>query len=52
MQKNELTLSGTVVVGDDFEAKDGYVVIENGEIKEIGEGKRIPQCVCNLLDST
>jgi len=40
MQKNELTLSGTVVAGDDFEAKDGYVVIENGAIKEIGEGGR------------
>lgn len=40
MQKNELTLSGTVVWGDDFEAKDGYVVIENGTIKEIGEEKR------------
>ena len=40
MQKNELTLSGTVVRGDDFEAKDGHVVIENGAIKEIGEGKR------------
>lgn len=40
MQMNELTLSGTVVWGDDFEAKDGYVVIENGVIKEIGEGKR------------
>ncbi|MBK5190182.1 MAG: amidohydrolase family protein [Methanosarcinales archaeon] len=39
MQKNELTLSGTVVWGDDFEAKDGYVVIENGAIKEIGDKK-------------
>ncbi len=40
MQTNELTLSGIVVEGDDFETKHGYVVIENGEIKEIGEGKR------------
>ena len=40
MQTNELTLSGTVVWGDDFEVKSGYVVIENGVIKEIGEGKR------------
>jgi cytosine/adenosine deaminase-related metal-dependent hydrolase len=39
MQKKELTLSGTVVWGDEFEAKDGYVVIENGAIKEIGEEK-------------
>jgi len=39
MQKKELTLSGTVVWGDDFETKDGYVVIENGAIKEIGEEK-------------
>jgi cytosine/adenosine deaminase-related metal-dependent hydrolase len=40
MQTNELTLSGTVVWGDDFEVKSGYVIIENGVIKEIGEGKR------------
>ena len=39
MQENELTLSGTVVWGKDFEPKEGYVVIENGKIKEIGEGK-------------
>ncbi len=39
MQQNELTLSGTVVWGDDFEPKEGYVVIENGKIKEIGEEK-------------
>ena len=39
MQKSELTISGTVVWGDEFEAKDGYVVIENGAIKEIGEEK-------------
>lgn len=38
-QKKELTLSGTVVAGDDFEAKEGYVIIENGKIKEIGEAK-------------
>ena len=39
LQKSELALSGTVVVGDEFEAKEGYVVIENGKIKEIGEKK-------------
>jgi cytosine/adenosine deaminase-related metal-dependent hydrolase len=39
MQTGELTLSGTVVAGDDFEAIDGYLVIENGAIKELGEGK-------------
>ncbi len=35
----ELTLSGTVVYGDEFEERAGYVVIEDGKIKEIGEGK-------------
>ena len=39
MQTGELTLSGTVVAGDDFEAIDGYLVIENGTIKELGEAK-------------
>jgi cytosine/adenosine deaminase-related metal-dependent hydrolase len=39
MQRKELTLSGIVVQGDDFEAKEGYVVIENGVIKEIGAKK-------------
>jgi cytosine/adenosine deaminase-related metal-dependent hydrolase len=39
MQTGELTLSGTVVAGDDFEAVDGYVVIENGVIKELGAGR-------------
>jgi cytosine/adenosine deaminase-related metal-dependent hydrolase len=39
MQRKELTLSGTVVWGNEFEAKEGYVVIENGTIKEIGEEK-------------
>ncbi len=33
----ELTLSGTLAYGDDFEEKEGYVVIESGKIKEIGE---------------
>ena len=37
MQDNELTLSGTIVYGDEFEDKEGYLVIENGKIKEIGE---------------
>jgi len=41
MQKrNELTLSGTVIYGDEFEEKEGYVVIEQGRIKEIGEEKK------------
>ncbi len=35
----ELTLSGTVVYGDEFEERTGYVVIEGGKIKEICEGK-------------
>jgi len=39
MQTGELTLSGTVVVGEDFEAIDGYLVIENGAIKELGDEK-------------
>jgi cytosine/adenosine deaminase-related metal-dependent hydrolase len=39
MQQNELTLSGTVVWGEDFEPRDGYVVIENGKIKELSEEK-------------
>lgn len=39
MQMTELTLSGTVVYGDEFEDRAGYVVIEDGKIKEIGEGK-------------
>lgn len=38
MTEKGLTLSGTFVYGDDFEEKDGYIVIENGTIKEIGEG--------------
>lgn len=39
MQREELTLSGTVVCGDAFEAKEGYLVIERGKIKELGEEK-------------
>jgi hypothetical protein len=31
----ELTLSGTVVYGDEFEDRAGYVVIEDGKLKEI-----------------
>jgi cytosine/adenosine deaminase-related metal-dependent hydrolase len=38
-KKNELTLSGTIVYGDDFEEKEGHVVIEQGKIKEIGDEK-------------
>jgi cytosine/adenosine deaminase-related metal-dependent hydrolase len=38
-KKNELTLSGTIVYSDDFEEKEGYVVIEQGKIKEIGDEK-------------
>jgi cytosine/adenosine deaminase-related metal-dependent hydrolase len=39
MQMTELTLSGTVVYGDEFEERAGYVVIEDGKLKEIGEGQ-------------
>jgi len=39
MQTDELTLSGTIVYGDDFEEKEGYIVIEQGKIKEIGDKK-------------
>ncbi len=35
----ELTLSGTVVYGDEFEEMAGYVVLEDGKLKEIGEGQ-------------
>ncbi|ABK14394.1 MAG: amidohydrolase family protein [Methanothrix sp.] len=37
--QDELILSGTVIAGEDMVVLDGYVVIENGVIKEIGEGK-------------
>ncbi|MDI9616158.1 MAG: amidohydrolase family protein [Methanothrix sp.] len=36
---DELMLSGTVIAGEEMLALDGYVVIEKGIIKEIGEGK-------------
>ena len=39
MQTDQLTLSGTIVYGDDFEEKDGSVVIEQGKIKEIVDEK-------------
>ncbi len=39
MQMNEQTLSGTIVYGDEFEEKEGYVVVEQGKIKEIGAEK-------------
>ena len=39
MQTDELTLSGTIVYGDEFEEKEGYVVVEQGKIKEIGDEK-------------
>jgi cytosine/adenosine deaminase-related metal-dependent hydrolase len=35
----ERVLSGTLVYGDDFEEREGYIVIEGTKIKEIGEGK-------------
>ncbi|MBA5941805.1 MAG: amidohydrolase family protein [Methanophagales archaeon] len=34
------SLSGIVVAGDDFEAKDGYLVIEDGKIKEIEDNRK------------
>ncbi len=39
MTKKELLLSGTIVWGDEFEAREGYLVVEEGKIKEIGEEK-------------
>jgi len=39
MQREELTLSGIVVCGDEFEAKEGYLVIAQGRIKEISDEK-------------
>ena len=41
MQKKELTLSGTIVYGDDFEEMEGYVVVEQGKIKEIATDKKV-----------
>jgi len=41
MQKKELTLSGTIVYGDDFEEREGYVVVEQGKIKEIATDKKV-----------
>ena len=35
----EYTISGTVVYGDEFEAMQGYVVIKDGVIHEVGEEK-------------
>ncbi len=34
--KGEILLSGTIILGDEFEPVDGYLCIENGIIKEIG----------------
>ncbi len=39
MQTDQLILSGAIVYGDDFEEKEGYVVIEQGKIKEIVDEK-------------
>ena len=41
MQEEELTLSGTIVYGADFEEKEGYVVVEQGRVKEIGTDKKV-----------
>ncbi len=41
MQKKELTLSGTIVYGDDFEEREGHVVVEQGKIKEIATDKKV-----------
>jgi len=35
----ETLLSGTIIYGDDFEPIDGYLVIEDDLIKEVGVGK-------------
>lgn len=40
---DELILSGTVIAGEEMVALEGYVVIENGIIKEIGEGREMGQ---------
>ncbi|MCX6670107.1 MAG: amidohydrolase family protein [Methanothrix sp.] len=36
-QAGEILLSGTIIFGDDFQALEGYLCIEDGMIKEIGE---------------
>lgn len=33
---NEYIVSGTIIYGDDFEIKEGYVVVSDGKIKEVG----------------
>lgn len=37
--QDELILSGTVIAGEEMVALNGYVVIEKGIIKEVGEGR-------------
>ncbi|MFZ2071531.1 MAG: amidohydrolase family protein [Halobacteriota archaeon] len=39
MSRKELTLSGRFVYGNEFEVKEGFIVIERGKIKEIGEDR-------------
>ena len=48
-QKSQLIVSGTIVYGDDFEDREGYVVIEGGKIKEIGEGGKIEVDVTGIV---
>ena len=35
----ELIVSGTIVYGDDFEVREGYLVVRDGRIREVGSGK-------------
>ena len=34
----ELVVSGTIITGDDLEVSDGYVVVRDGKIREVGRG--------------
>ena len=48
-QKSQLIVSGTIVYGDDFEDRAGYAVVEEGKIKEIGEGEKIEADVTGIV---
>ena len=36
---NEYIVSGTLLFGDDFEIRDGYLVVRDGRIREVGSGR-------------
>jgi len=38
IQKREVLLSGTMIIGDDFEVQKGYLCIKDGIIVEMGKG--------------